>query len=897
MASASQSDSSLHLISSHDQSRNAASDHSKADDQVRGSMLSLVTRRESFAPEAEHADLSAILHRLFDREHDRIFCDVPSRAQAVNEADQHLRVDPPHTVDHMLHARENGDSKIRLFSALGAANAQVHLHRQSWVIAVVHDWTALSEEVIDQVRQLNEAGAQLLLIVCDEAGPNTRPSRRWTDVTTLRMMRVAEQSNVQYVGPLFGAQSEVLNERLAAVKRSCQATLLHLILQDSSRSTKSPHSEASQTTLKSLGAGDCVLTRASEELATCAQEDERILALSVPRLPDLSAAWRQTPRRFFHATSDLRHALSWCFGAASVGCRPFVFLTLDDLQEHLGYIRRELAAKQFAVTFIVCSTAETSDKHLGHALASLRLLETTPIALPRSIRELSRMIDWSVQQDGPVVIWLDQAIRVSSDSSQRSDVELGRSEQMQGGQVALISWGVGVAATCQAADQLAALGVQAVVRDLSFANPLDTLGILESARQASCVVIVDYLPQLGITGQVLELLAGAGVTAPISVVSANETMLAASGRGQQAPLVQRIVERCRWLGDPAKTDMPTVSGSADCTDKEDSAGLDGWIYLFTSHDEAAEREHHTILEKQFSPTIDGWLNNYRAVGKRDLYLWRWCMHGVEITTLPCVPNEWHHDLCESKFLAAMLNVLIDDVADQHYSSELLNELLSLVRGGKPDFHRLPDDQRKYGQFTEQLWSEFWKRVARYPQFPAFEELLKYDMLQLFNTVHYSQLVNQNLCLLNRSEHELYSPQGMMITVFGTIDLMCSTAFQIDELGRLRDALWHAQWMARIGNLITTWQRELPDHDYSSGVFAEAVSRGDLTIGQLEAGDIGTISSAIRDGQYEQRFLQKWEYHRQCLQAMKPHIRSFDLDVIVESQVRLLQTELGSRGWK
>src|SRR4029078_686428 len=99
------------------------------------------------------------------------------------------------------------------------------------------------------------------------------------------------------------------------------------------------------------------------------------------------------------------------------------------------------------------------------------------------------------------------------------------------------------------------------------------------------------------------------------------------------------------------------------------------------------------------------------------------------------------------------------------------------------------------------------------------ELLCYDLEQLLNTVRYSELVNQNLCLLNLVEHDLYSPHGLIITAFATIDLMCMPDFRFEELGRLRQMLWHADWMARIGNLVTTWQREMSDGDLTSGVFA------------------------------------------------------------------------------
>ena len=40
-------------------------------------------------------------------------------------------------------------------------------------------------------------------------------------------------------------------------------------------------------------------------------------------------------------------------------------------------------------------------------------------------------------------------------------------------------------------------------------------------------------------------------------------------------------------------------------------------------------------------------------------------------------------------------------------------------------------------------------------------------------------------------------------------------------------------MGRIGNLLSTWQREVRVRDFTSGVFARAVQQGDLELDDLE----------------------------------------------------------------
>jgi hypothetical protein len=252
---------------------------------------------------------------------------------------------------------------------------------------------------------------------------------------------------------------------------------------------------------------------------------------------------------------------------------------------------------------------------------------------------------------------------------------------------------------------------------------------------------------------------------------------------------------------------------------------------------------------------------------------------------------------EAKFLAAMVNVLVDDVSDKAGNARLLAALLRRLQGGPLELADLSRGEREYARLTARVWTAVWREVERFPRYAEFKELLEYDFAQLFNTVRYSQLVRNNLYALNIEEHDLYSPHGMMLMIFATLDLMGSPGFRREEVGRLREAIWHAEWMARIGNLISTWERELADGDYTSGVFAQAIAAGDLTVADLEAGRADRIKEAIERNRYEARYLRRWRHHRERIEAMRPKLRSVDLGHVLEGLDRLLRTELESRGLK
>src|SRR5947208_1748955 len=97
--------------------------------------------------------------------------------------------------------------------------------------------------------------------------------------------------------------------------------------------------------------------------------------------------------------------------------------------------------------------------------------------------------------------------------------------------------------------------------------------------------------------------------------------------------------------------------------------------LPTSQDIQAEIEH--VLHKQLSSDLLCWVDGYAQVGKRNLYLWKWCRQGVEVTELSSVEREFFDFACDTKVMGVVLDVLLDDIADRGGDPELLEQLLAV----------------------------------------------------------------------------------------------------------------------------------------------------------------------------------------------------------------------------
>lgn len=313
--------------------------------------------------------------------------------------------------------------------------------------------------------------------------------------------------------------------------------------------------------------------------------------------------------------------------------------------------------------------------------------------------------------------------------------------------------------------------------------------------------------------------------------------------------------------------------------------------------ELCRREVEAVGREELTPFARQWLNEYLQLGGRSEFTWKWAQYCIRLITLPCVPEQWTIHACDTKFLAGMLNVLVDDVADQQVNGQLLSELLRLTRSETPDPRNIAAEDRPCLELACRIWNEYWTRVAAYPCSAPFSDLLRFDLQQLFNALHYSYLVRRNQCLLNPTEDDLYSPRSMMIQCFATVDLMCTPDFPANDLGKVREAISQAECMARIANSLGTWQREITHGDFTNGVFVQAIARGDVRPDQFVPGGAEAIETIIQDGGYEQRLLRRWEGHRDRLRALASDVKSVDLDRLAAGFTRMLLTELGSRGLK
>lgn len=802
--------------------------------------------------------------------------------------------------------------------ALGMTEARHTLGQDHWIVVVASTnnlFRSLSHELIEQLQIVE---SRLLIVAVDDGRPLSTsdlslPGFGRTGQFDLLDARWLSELGLPCSEPEVGCGMAALLDEFQQIVQMQSPAVLHLRTPaPSALRTELPTESRGRGVLRlnghaepaSADAPTSTLDAVADELQLLARTDHRVVAVVQDSLRSRFAFCRKQPNRSYVLPPAERAPFTRTRGLALGGCRPFIFVTGRYLQQSLDQLAEQLCDSQQPVTLIVDSAPEPpmnegeSTLRPTSDLAYLRLLPNTIVAVPGSERDLRRMLQWSMDQSGPVAIALPRqtafdAIRPIDPGHDRP-IETGRADVLtEGLDVALLALGSQVPLARRAAELLSEQGVSVAVVDARFVNPLD-FDLLRrlGGKIGGIITLEEDASHGGFGTAVLEQLAAEGISTPVFVSGEGAISAGASRAMASDEVVRAIVRQATDLVDHA-------AGTGEFYGSSPRRGIAGRAVSLAPPDfspAALEREKKLVAERALSPEVEQWYSIYSQVGERRRFLWQWCEQGAELTTLPFVPRELFQHVCQTKVLSIMLCVLLDDVADQKGRERFLEVLLKIVDDQPtPDLSELTDHEKFYVTITRQLSDIYHRRVQQYPCYAAYADLLRYDQLQYFNTMRYSQLLNQNLWLLNPVEHDLYLPHAMDMMSFATIDLMCVPDFSCRDLGRLREALWFLQCMGRVGNLLCTWRREIGQHDFTSGVFARAIAQGDLTVEQLRDPDAREIESAILKGGHERYFLQRWRYYRECFLAAAQSIGSIDMLQLLEGNERFFRMHLASRG--
>jgi hypothetical protein len=315
----------------------------------------------------------------------------------------------------------------------------------------------------------------------------------------------------------------------------------------------------------------------------------------------------------------------------------------------------------------------------------------------------------------------------------------------------------------------------------------------------------------------------------------------------------------------------------------------------------SKKEKEDIIEKikqyELSDNVIYFSKKYDNYFKeRNKFLWKFL--GSIFTeagaTLSTVDKKYFDSVTDIKIIISILCGVLDDVADVHKDKKLLDNMINILYKKE---NCNPDLKDKKISFIKEIWNFILKELRKLPRYHEFKDIFMYDFKQFLNTFEYSCLINKNPDMICLRESENYDAHNMMVYIFNGIDLMASPSFDKDELPHLRTVLWHAQRMARIGNWLSTWKRELKQNDLSSGVFSYAVSKKILNKNDLINLPKEEIISKIERSDTYKFFMDSWQENHQEIYSLKGKIDSIDMESYINGLRNVIKYHLSTEGLK
>lgn len=357
--------------------------------------------------------------------------------------------------------------------------------------------------------------------------------------------RVFEELGFRYVGPIDGHNLRELITTLKNVKRMKGPILLHVSTvkgkgyrfaeQDPERfhkvepfdpvtgRAKSPSAKPKTNgRAKAADPAETFTDAFSDELIRLGETHKRLVAITaaMPEGTGVSGFAKRFPERCLDVGMAEQHAVGLAAGLARGGAQPVVAIYSTFLQRAYDQIMHELCLQELPVILAVDRAGlvgEDGPTHHGVLdIAYLRAMPNLAVCSPKDPAELRAMLQWALEQPGPVAIrYARGGIVCGEPLGKPAKVVSGKAELLRPGQhVALLALGSLVYPALKVAEDLAREGMDAMVINSRFVKPLDEAMLKQAVAQTGCLVTLEEAQIAGGFGSaVSEALDGLGLSA------------------------------------------------------------------------------------------------------------------------------------------------------------------------------------------------------------------------------------------------------------------------------------------------------------------------------------------------------------------------------------------------
>ena len=307
-----------------------------------------------------------------------------------------------------------------------------------------------------------------------------------------------------------------------------------------------------------------------------------------------------------------------------------------------------------------------------------------------------------------------------------------------------------------------------------------------------------------------------------------------------------------------------------------------------------------ISETTLPPVVCKLAGEYDdVIGIRDEFLWKWMYVLLPSFRLDCVPESHRQTARTQKTLLTMFITVVDDIAERNRDAPTFQQANAIPSAHRTVDYNHPGVDRDTLQFAKRVWDTFESRLQLAPRYDEFEDILRFDVAQTLNAMDHSLLVTNHPEIANVDEQYLFGSNNMVMFPFADVDLAYATEFDRRELPALRRLIRELQRMARIGNWVSTWERELRERDLSSGIVARALEEGIIATNEIggESFDSTELIRRIDAHGIEDEFITEWEQILESIREQSFDVQSVDQQRLVDGMQTVMRYHLASHGYK
>ena len=319
---------------------------------------------------------------------------------------------------------------------------------------------------------------------------------------------VFENLGFKYLGPVDGHDIEKMEEILKKAKEQEGPILIHVLTKKGKGykpAEENPdkfHATSSfdiKTGERKSKKGKDYSKVFGETIVKLAEKNEKIVGITAAMKDGtgFTEFAKKFPNRFFDVAIAEQHGLTMAAGMAKAGIKPIISIYSSFYQRGYDQVIHDIAMQNLPVIMCVDRAGivgNDGETHQGiFDLAFFNLVPNLTIMAPKDFNELSKMLEFAVSLNSPVVIRYprggeDKEIKFKNNNQILS----GKAENIKEGQdITIIAIGKMVAKAKKIANILEKNKINAEVINSRFLKPFDNEAILKSIIKTKRVITIE----------------------------------------------------------------------------------------------------------------------------------------------------------------------------------------------------------------------------------------------------------------------------------------------------------------------------------------------------------------------------------------------------------------------